>query len=141
MSTTQEDQERSKGGRPRYYATPEEFDARVDAYLEHCKAEKEPILWTGMALFLGFSSRQSIDEYAKYPGFSDSVKRAKALVEAAYERRLAEGSNAAAPIFALKNFGWTDKQEIDHRSGDGSMTPKDAGAAVLEAIRAKHDAR
>lgn len=34
---------------------------------------------------------------------------------------------------------WRDKQEVDHKSSDGSMSPQDAGAAVLAALRAKHD--
>lgn len=110
------------GGRPRLYATPEEFDERVEAYHQYCKQENEPVTWTGLALFLGFSSRQSIDEYQKYDGFSDSVKRAKALVEWHYELRLC-GDKPTGAIFALKNFGWKDKQEIDHSSSDGSMTP------------------
>ena len=101
------------GGRPRKYDSPEEFDIKVDEYYRHCRATGEPITWTGLALYLGFSSRQSIDEYLNYDGFSDSVKRAKTLVEYGYEKLLHRGSNAAAPIFALKNFGWNDKQEGD----------------------------
>jgi len=78
-----------------------------------CRATGEPITWTGLALYVGFSSRQLIDEYLNYDGFSDSVKRAKTLVEYGYEKLLHRVSNAAAPIFALKNFGWNDKQEGD----------------------------
>ncbi len=109
------DRSRSKlGGRPRLYDTPEEFDARVDEYYQHCKATDEPILWTGLALFMGFSGRAAIDEYLQYEGFSNSVKRAKGMVEYAYEKRLSTGTNAAAPIFALKNFGWKDTQTLNH---------------------------
>lgn len=115
--------EKDLGGRPRKYTDPALFDAKVDQYIDMCDPETEPVTWTGLALFLGFASRQSIDEYLKYEGFSDSVKRAKMLVEHAYEKRLHSG-NATGAIFALKNMQWTDKQEIDHRSGDGSMTPK-----------------
>lgn len=104
------------GGRPRKYDSPEEFDAMVDNYYQHCRSTGEPITWTGLALYLGFSSRQAIDEYQKYDGFYDSVKRAKSLVEYGYERLLHAGKNAAAPIFALKNFGWTDKAEEDNKS-------------------------
>lgn len=110
-------------GRPRLFQTPEEFDAKVDEYCQHCKATDEPITWTGLALYLGFAARRSIDEYARYEGFSHSVKRAKLLVEYAYEKRLM-GNNAAGPIFVLKNMGWSDRQELDHTSSDGSMTPQ-----------------
>jgi len=109
-------------GRPRKYETPEAFDAKVDEYRWYCKEENEPVTWTGLALFLGFSSRQSIDEYLNYEGFSDSVKRAKALVEWHYEMRLC-GEKPTGAIFALKNMGWSDRQELAHTSPDGSMTP------------------
>ena len=111
-------------GRPRHYKSPAEFDEAVDLYVEHCKDSdgEEPIMWTGLALFMGFSGRAEIDNYLKYDGFSNSVKRAKTIVEAAYEKRLVK-DGGAAPIFALKNFGWTDKQELDHTSSDKSMSP------------------
>lgn len=112
----------NRGGRPRHYNTPEEFDDAVNAYVDNCAIDGSPMTWTGLALALGFSSRQSIDEYLKYDGFSDSVKRAKALVENCYEKRLFSNANAGA-IFALKNFGWSDKQEVAHTSPDGSFAP------------------
>ena len=121
-------------GRPRYYQTPEEFDAKVDEYRWYCKEEDEPVTWTGLALFMGFSSRQSIDEYQKYDGFSDSVKRAKTLVEWHYEMRLC-GDKPTGAIFALKNMGWSDKQELSHTSPDGSMSPP----SRIEIVAAEHD--
>jgi hypothetical protein len=99
-------------GRPRHYDTSEDFDNMVDAYIAKCLLDNIAITWTGMALSLGFAGRACIDEYAKYAGFSYSVKRAKTLVEHAYELRL-NGDKPTAAIFALKNFGWKDKQEID----------------------------
>lgn len=117
-----ETMESSKGGRPRMYDTPEQFDAKVQEYYYHCMDSGEPITWTGLALFMGFSSRQSIDEYAKYDGFSDSSKKAKLMVEWAYEKRLLE-NNAAGSIFVLKNMGWSDKQELAHTNPDGSIKP------------------
>ena len=107
----------NKGGRPRLYDTPEQFDAKVYEYQDHCKENNEPVTWTGLALFLGFSSRQSIDEYLNYDGFSDSVKRAKTFVEWNYEKRLAGDGTPTGAIFALKNFGWKDKTETDITSG------------------------
>jgi len=99
-------------GRPRHYDTPEAFEAKLYEYQAYCVENKEPVTWTGLALFMGFSSRQSIDEYAKYDGFSDCVKKAKTFVEWHYEMRLC-GDKPTGAIFALKNMGWRDKPAED----------------------------
>lgn len=100
-------------GRPRVIPSPEEFDRRVDSYFDLCRANNEPILLTGMVLALGLVSKDSFYHYETYPEFSDSVKRARTLVEMEYEKRLNLAQSATGPIFALKNFGWKDKQEIE----------------------------
>ncbi len=104
------------GGRPRKIESPEEMDRLVDEYVRECISDEKPITLLGMILHLGLNSRQSLAEDLQYDGFSDSVKRAKAIVEHEYEIRLIEGGGAGA-IFALKNFGWKDKQEIENSGG------------------------
>jgi hypothetical protein len=98
-------------GRPRLFSSPDEFDALVDIYILKCQDPEKPtaITLTGMVIALGFCSKDTLYEYEKYPEFTDSVKRARLLVEQEYENRLVTGSNAASSIFALKNFGWADK--------------------------------
>ena len=132
------EEEKKQVGRPRLYDTPEEFEAKVYEYQDHCKETKEPVTWTGLALFLGFSSRQSINEYANYEGFSDAVKKAQTFVEYHYELRL-NGERPTGAIFALKNMGWADSQKLEHTSPDRSMSPKDTGAEVLAALSRKYD--
>lgn len=68
---------------------------------------------------------------AKNPEFSEAVKVAKAKCAAWWEKVGREnavngGGNATLVIFGLKNMAdedWREKQEIDHKSSDGSMTP------------------
>ena len=115
-------------GRPRIIDSPEHFDQLVDQYVLDCFEEKEPVTITGMALYLGFASKQSFYDYGKRDGFSCSVKRASFLVEHAYETGLAKGAGAGH-IFALKNFNWTDRQEI---SGPGGG-PIETKTAVVDA--------
>ena len=114
-------EDKKQVGRPRKISSPEEMDRLVDEYVAMCRnpEKPQPILLTGLILHLGLSSRESFDEYKSYDGFSDSVKRAKMIVEMEYEGRLVTGSTApAASIFALKNFGWKDRQDIAS-DGDG----------------------
>lgn len=100
------------GGRPPYFDTPEQFTEAADKYFAWCIAERRPFTVTGLALFCGFSSIQSLNDTAKRDGFSEPVKKAKLVVEMGYEENLS-GANATGSIFALKNFGWKDKQEHD----------------------------
>lgn len=128
--------ESNQGGRPRIIPTPEEFDRRVDAYLSDCRENGEPILLTGMILAIGLNSRASLDEYIAYDGFSNSVKRAKAFVEQAYERRLATGEiQAAGPIFALKNFGWRDNKDVTLGNAPGETFKTESTITADEAYK------
>ena len=105
-------------GRKRIIESPKDFDRRAQKYFDQCRENNEPVLLTGLIYALGLSSRESLDEYGRRAEFSDSVKRAKLLVEMAYENRLGLSSPTGA-IFALKNFGWKDKAELEH---SGSLT-------------------
>ena len=60
------------------------------------------------------------------------------MIEGSYEQQLADGRGDGGIVFALKQYSWTDKQELEHTSPDGSMTPKDHGMAVLDALKNKH---
>lgn len=104
-------------GRPPIWSDPQAFDEAVDNYF---KKENEPFTWTGLTIFLGFASRDSLHEYGKKPEFSDSVKKGLLRIENQYEKALMKG-NPGGPIFALKNFNWRDKQEIDHTSKGESI--------------------
>ena len=91
------------------YRTPTELQKAIDNYFD--KEDKPTIC--GLALALGFTSRQTLLNYEERPDFVDIVKRAKMFVEASYEAAL-RGQYSSGAIFALKNFGWTDKQEVTH---------------------------
>jgi hypothetical protein len=68
---------------------------------------------TGLAIFLGFGSRYTFYEYEKKPEFTYTIKKARTMIEAYYERLL-HGANATGAIFALKQFGWKGKAGFEH---------------------------
>lgn len=113
-----------KGGRPPFFKNSEELQKKIDEYIENCP-EKFTILEddgtelvvprytiSGLAYFLGFTSRQSFYDYEKVDEFSYTIKRARFFIEKEYEKQL-QNKSCAGIIFALKNLGWQDKQEID----------------------------
>lgn len=80
-------------------------------------------------------ARSTINEWmGEHPEFSEACARAKAKCAAWWEsqgRSIArEGGgpgSATIVMFGMKNMGaedWKEASQIDHRSADGSMTPK-----------------
>lgn len=77
-------------------------------------------------------ARSTLNEWAaQFPEFSEAVTRGKAKCAAWWERvaranAVTGNGNATLVVFGLKNMAqedWRDKQEIDHSSADGSMSP------------------
>ena len=106
----------AKVGRPRKIKSVRQFEERAEDYFGECEAKEEPALLTGLILALGLCSREGLDEYGRRPEFTDSVKKAKLRIEMEYEKAL-HGRSPTGPIFALKNFGWTDKQDVELSGG------------------------
>ena len=99
-------------GRPPMWDNAEAFAEAVDKYFDG----NESPTWTGLALHLGFESRKSLHDYSLKPEFSYSVKKALLRIENEYEKNISS-KNPTGAIFALKNFGWKDKQEIEQSGG------------------------
>ena len=118
------------------YKTVEEIQEKIDKYFEECEGTvlnnengevvlnkygdpvivgRKPLTITGLALALGFNSRQALLNYQDKPEFNDTITRAKAKVEQYAEERLfdKDGSNGAK--FSLSNNfkGWAEKQQIE----------------------------
>lgn len=123
--------ENNKGGAPPFFDNPIDLQNKIDEYfnigvkkrkvaigkppkIEVIEIEVPTI--SGLAYYLGFASRQSFYDYEKRDGFSYTIKRARLFIEVEYEEQLQHGNTTGA-IFALKNMGWIDKNEVAH-SGD-----------------------
>jgi hypothetical protein len=108
--------------RPPMYKTPEEMKTKVESYfsspprkvlIKNGESTEMPFVSiTGLALHLGFASRQSMYDYEEKPDFAYIIKRARTLIESEYEFMLQNGNTTGA-IFALKQFQWSDKVETD----------------------------
>lgn len=136
MSKVTRPAEKRPVGRPTKYR-PE----YCDAVIEHMS---DGASLTSFAAEIGVA-RSSINEWmGVHPEFSESVNIGKAKCAAWWERlgrnnAVTGDGNATLVIFGLKNMAgedWRDKQELDHRSGDGSMTP---ARIEIVAVPAKND--
>ena len=128
--------EKHPGGRPPFFESAEQMQKLIDAYFEECdgkpfldkdgtpmrnkygkiiKDDRKPYTVTGLALALGFTSRQALLNYEGKEEFVDTVKRAKARVEKYAEERLYDKDGANGAKFALANNfkDWSEKQSVE----------------------------
>jgi len=108
-------------GRPAKYSDKDELEKEIADYFSTCgwvniegtdEVKFKPPTISGMALYLGFATRQSMYEYKEKPEFTYIIKKATSLIESYHEESLA-GKNPTGHIFVLKNLGWLDKTDVD----------------------------
>ena len=115
-----------KFGRPVKYQSSELLEKKISEYFENTKEDEITI--SGLCLYLKIN-KDTFYEYAKKPEFKEIISMARLMVEHSYELSLRKNGRTG-DIFALKNFGWKDKQEED---GDSKVT--DALSKVTNAIQ------
>jgi len=98
-------------GRPLKFKDNETLKSKIDEYFANTMRSEWTI--TGLCLALD-TSRETLMNYEKREQFFDTIKRAKDKVQNEYELDLRR-KGRSGDIFALKNFGWTDKQEIESK--------------------------
>ncbi|HYG37659.1 MAG TPA: terminase small subunit [Cytophagales bacterium] len=104
-------------GSLKMYQSKEQLLEEIEKYFLLCAENKKPLTITGLALSLGFGSRQSLIRYQKeagYEEFHSIVEWAKMRIESSYEEMLVTRPHVAGLIFNMKNnFGYSDKIEIE----------------------------
>lgn len=129
-------EEKRPVGRPPMFESAEQMQELIDAYFKECdgkplldengipmrnkygkiiKDDRRPYTITGLALALGFNSRQALLNYEGKEEFHDTIRRAKARVERYAEERLYDKDGANGAKFSLANNfkGWSEKQQIE----------------------------
>lgn len=99
----------NKVGRPRKFANPEDLEKLLNEYFDG--KEYNEMTLTGLCLFLDIN-KDTFYEYAKRDEFKHIIDMARLRIENSYEIALRK-DGGSENIFALKNFGWREKQEIE----------------------------
>ena len=102
-------------GRPLKFKTDEELQEAINNYFEYCKQYKKPETIAGLAYHLGVE-RKTIYNYENRDEFLLTIKKARDRILAGLEEALFK-EGKSGQIFLAKNYGYSDKQEIEH-SGD-----------------------
>lgn len=117
----------NNSGRPRHYKTPEDMEAKIIEYFEHCVEIKEDITVSGLILYLGFSHREALKDYEAREGYSDIIKKARNAICYAYEKKLHSFQFGGA-IFALTNIdrdNWKNSQHKDITTGGDKINSQE----------------
>lgn len=135
--------EKSRLGRPPRYESVGEMKELIEAYFKECDGvpyrdedgnvltdkygnpiftKQRPYTITGLALALGFTTRQGLLNYEGKEEFVDTIKEAKAKVEQYAEERLYDRDGVNGAKFSLANNfkNWSEKQQIE-ASVDSTM--------------------
>lgn len=153
---------KNPGGAPPKYKTAAEMQAKIDAYFADCEGEllrdangdpvldkygneiytrQRPPTVTGLALALGFTTRQSLLNYQGKKEFLDTITRAKARCEQYAEERLFDRDGTNGAQFSLRaNFGWNDKPKEQAAALDEETPVDDLSKALLELSGGGHGA-
>lgn len=126
----------------RLFASPKALDALIAQYFEYIEGEyqlvqqeakstggkikkteekvwlrePEPPTLTGLALYLGFNSKQEFEACETKARYGAPLKRARLRIESIYEKKLHFHSSSGA-VFALKSMGWNERTD-DKVTGD-----------------------
>lgn len=103
-----------KIGRPLKIESPEQMKKILDEYF--ATTEENKITITGICLALDLD-KSTFYDYEKREEYKDIVRKARMIVENSYEMSLRENGRTG-DIFALKNFGWKDKTEIENTTNN-----------------------
>lgn len=138
-----------KVGQPAYYSNKQELEDAINAYFESCfipyldkrgdqvlnsngekvYVQNQPFTIIGLALALGFASRQSLLDYKDNPEYFDAITRAKQICESYANNRLFDKDGVNGAKFTLINnfLNYSDKKELD-------LNDNTAIQAILDAL-------
>lgn len=97
------------GGRPLKFQSVKQMQDLIDRYFKETPENEWTV--TGLALALD-TYRDVLISYQEKDEFSHTIKKAKEKVHNSYEKDLRK-KGRSGDIFALKNFGWSDSQNLN----------------------------
>jgi len=103
----------------------EELQAKADRYIHEYHTQDDVIpSAAGLCVWLGIS-RSTLHEWERsYPEFSNTLDAIRQLQEkVALNNGLTGDFNSTIVKLVLANHGYSDRQEIDMSSKDGTMSP------------------
>ena len=99
-------------GRPKIFKDVEEVENYIEEYKEYLKENDKPPTMAGLAYYLHID-RKTLYNYSKDQEFFPTIKRYRDWVLMNIEETCIDKGNGGT-VFIAKNYGYTDKQEVEH---------------------------
>ena len=93
-----------------------DFEDRAEEYFKNCEEDGIKPTFAKLIIHIGFRSKSSFYKYRQDPLYAEICEWCRLMIEGEYEQQLANGRGDGGVVFALKNFGWKDKQEIANKN-------------------------
>ena len=104
---------------------------RINAYFDECDEDEVPYTLTGLCLAIG-TTMPTLLRYSKIGPHVDVIQQARMIVQHQLELRLYGQGRVTGPIFALKQFGWSDRGP--ELGASGQPAPDDERKWVVEVV-------
>jgi hypothetical protein len=100
-------------GQPKKFKSAKDLQNAIDKYKQYLEDEKKPPTIAGLAYYTGIN-RTTIYNYSKKDEYFNTIKEFRDWIIMNYEELAISQNSTSGVIFLLKNYGYTDKQEITH---------------------------
>lgn len=100
------------GGRPKIFKNVGELEEKIQAYREYLLKEDKPPTIAGLAYYTGID-RKTLYNYKKDDQYFYTIKKFTNWIIMNFEE-IAIKNPSGGIVFLLKNYGYTDKQEVEH---------------------------
>ena len=117
------------------YRSPAVLREMINSYFDECDALDIPYTISGLCLSIGYSRGRFLSTNDDNE-LGDVVSQAKLLIEQQIEYRLSKDDKPAGLVFALKNLGWDDRQQLDLGASGNSGEAKDM-KYTIEVVKPK----
>jgi len=105
-------------GRPKKFKSQQELNDCIDKYKAYLEESGKPPTIAGLAYYTGID-RQTLYNYKKDEEFFGTIKSFVDWILMNYEELAIDKGNGGI-VFLLKNYGYTDRQEVGVTGKDGN---------------------
>lgn len=112
-------------GQPPKFKNKEELEVKLQEYKDYLKENGKPPTIAGLAYYTGID-RQTIYNYSVKDEFFGTIKEFRDWIMMNYEELAIDKGNGGI-VFLLKNYGYTDKQDLSIDADVGLKIEVDYG--------------